>query len=132
MNKTNARSEPEPHSLWFNTKCTLDKVLRRLRHILEQILREIQRTLRDIQERLLLGVAAERTAAGQQHVRQHTDRPDVGGQAERLVLEHLRRHVVRGAENLAHFAHLFDEARDAEVAQFQAVWRGSGEEEMRD
>jgi hypothetical protein len=51
----------------------------------------------------------------------HPNRPYVGAQRQVLELQHLGRHIVGRAENLANAAALFDDTGDAKVTQFQTI-----------
>uniref|UniRef100_A0A182QCV8 Uncharacterized protein n=1 Tax=Anopheles farauti TaxID=69004 RepID=A0A182QCV8_9DIPT len=84
-----------------------DEVDRVVRYTLEQIVRKSERALRDVQERFLLAVTPERRQTGQQDVGHHADRPDVGLQGQRIVMQHLGRDVVGRADDLVEVRNRF-------------------------
>ena len=77
------------YSLWVLYTEALDEVLSFGGVAAKVFFGEVKVDLRDVEERLLLGVASERRDPCQHHVRQHPDAPHVCGQRDGLIVEDL-------------------------------------------
>lgn len=77
--------------------------------------------MRDVAERLLLVVAAEGAVASEENVGEHANRPDVGFQRQRLVLDDFWGDKVGRALDLANALSALDSAGKSEITQFQSV-----------
>lgn len=90
-------------------------------HSFEQLVRERKTALRDVQKGLLLVIAAERTESREKDVSQNPNRPNIGLQRQRLVLNDLRGDEVWGALYFADVFVAFDCPRKAKVTQLESV-----------
>lgn len=113
--------EGDGHSPSFKSHRALHEVNGIVGHASEKVVGERQVALCDVKESFLFVVAAVRAEAGQQHVRENADGPNVGLQRQRLVLDDLGRHKVRRALNLAHVAVAFNRPRKPKVAQLKSI-----------
>ena len=107
---------------WFKSHRALHEVNGIVRNAFEQLFWEGQIAFCDVEECLLLVVAAEGTEAGQQHIGQHAHAPNIGFQRERIVLDDLGGDVVGRALNLADALAAFDRSCESKIAQFQSIW----------
>lgn len=94
-----------------------NEILGRVGHVSKQILREVKAAICDVAKGFLLCLPTKRGVAGQQHICQHTQAPDVCGKGDGLVLQNLWSDVIRSADDLADLGALADDSGDAEVAE---------------